>query len=667
MCIFAHNFLYKKKQFMDKNTIIGLVLIMGLLIGYSVWMRPSKEEIEAKQRKQDSLALIQKEIQNDTSLNTKLTEETQTITPQNENIQQNTTYENLQSQYGAFVSAAQEPENNDPILIENDLYKLSIGRKGGRIEAVELKNVFTYNQKPVVLFDQNSPQNQFGFTFFSNYLELNTNNFYFVPVAVEAGKKYKVSGKDSLCFAMRLYPNTSDSIIDTTRYIEYAYTVKGNDYLTGVKLRFRGMDTYLNQTQRELSFRWITQLKQQEKSYKNEKIATTIYYSDIEDVENLQESDTKTDSVVYQTGLKWISFKQHFFTSTIIADNQFTNATMVVNMDANDNEQSNTLKTLKANITFPLSNLSNEEFGFQFYFGPNKYNILKKYKIELESQIQLGGAMISWINKFAVIPIFGFFERFNWSYGIIILILTVILKMILLPLAYTSYKSTSKMRVVKPEMEEISKRYPNKEDAMKKQQAVMAMYKQVGIKPMAGCLPMVLQMPILIALFRFFPSAYELRQQPFLWADDLSSYDSILDLSFNIPFYGDHVSLFTLLMTAATLIYTIINNKMMSTGGNEQQMKMMKWMMYLMPIMFLGIFNNYSSGLSYYYFLVNIITFAQMGIFRFAINEKKLRDKMMTAKAKPIKKSKWQQRMEDMMKAQQAAQRGNYPPAKKKR
>jgi len=223
------------------------------------------------------------------------------------------------------------------------------------------------------------------------------------------------------------------------------------------------------------------------------------------------------------------------------------------------------------------------------------------------------------------------------------------------------------MRVVKPEIEEINKRFPKQEDAMKKQQAVMSMYKQVGIKPMAGCLPMLLQMPILIALFRFFPSAYELRQQPFLWADDLSTYDSILDFSFKIPFYGDHVSLFTLLMTAATLIYTIINNKMMSTGGNEQQMKMMKWMMYLMPIMFLGIFNNYSSGLSYYYFLVNIITFAQMGIFRFAINEKKLRDKMMTAKAKPIKKSKWQQRMEDMMKAQQAAQRGNYPPAKKKR
>lgn len=651
---------------MDRKTIIGLVLIMGLLIGYSVWMSPSKEELAEKKRIQDSLALIQEEIPIDTvSFNDSVNKEETDITAPSANNATNTTFENLQSQYGAFVTAAQVPENTDPILIENDLYKLSIAKKGGRIESVELKNVLTYDHKPVVLFDANNPHNQFGFTFFSNYLELNTNDFYFLPVEIESGKKHTVSGNDSLRFAMRLYPNANDTSIDTTRYIEYIYTVKGNDYLTGVKLRFHDMDAYLNQTQRELSFHWIAQLNRQEKSYKNEKIATTIYYSDIEDVENLQESDTKGDSVAYQAGLKWISFKQHFFTSTIIADKEFSNATMVVNMDGN--EQNNTLKTLKANITFPLSNLADEEIGFQFYFGPNKYTILKKYKIELENQIQLGGSLISWINKYAVIPIFGFFERFNWNYGIIILILTIILKMVLLPLAYTSYKSTAKMRVVKPEMEEISKRYPKQEDAMKKQQAVMAMYKQVGIKPMAGCLPMLLQMPILIALFRFFPSAYELRQQPFLWADDLSSYDSILDLPFNIPFYGDHVSLFTLLMTAATLIYTIINNKMMTTAGNEQQMKMMKWMMYLMPIMFLGIFNNYSSGLSYYYFLVNIITFIQMGFFRFTINEEKLRKKMMSVKAKPIKKSKWQQRMEDMMKAQQAAQQGKYPPAKKKR
>ncbi|MBP7103166.1 MAG: membrane protein insertase YidC [Bacteroidales bacterium] len=657
---------------MNKNTVIGLLLIMGLLVGYSVWMSPSKEELKEKQRKQDSLALVQKNMPTDTT-QAQLTIEKQeekdiqkTTETANDSLENTSNFETQKSIYGAFVSAAQTPENTNPIIIENDLYKLSIGRKGGRIESVELKNVFTYDGKPVILFDENSKNNEFGFFFFSNYLELNTNDFYFVPVSSPSSESLKVSGKDSLQLAMRLYPNMDENILDTNSYIEYLYTLKGNDYLTSVKLRFQGMDNYLNQTQKELSLRWVTQLKRLEKSYKNEKIATTVYYSDIEDVENLQESDTKSDSVSFPASLKWISFKQHFFTSTLIADKEFLNASMVVSMDAFDNEINNTLKTLKANITFPVSNFAKDEFGFNFYFGPNKYNILKKYKIELEDQIQLGGSLISWINKIAVIPIFGFFEKFNWSYGIIILILTIILKIVLLPLAYTSYKSTAKMRVVKPEMEEISKRYPNKEDAMKKQQATMAMYKQLGIKPMAGCLPMLLQMPILIALFRFFPSAYELRQQPFLWADDLSTYDSILNLPFNIPFYGDHVSLFTLLMTAATLIYTIINNKMMSPGGNEQQMKMMKWMMYLMPIMFLGIFNNYSSGLSYYYFLVNIITFVQMGVFRVSINEEKLRNKMLATKAKPVKKSKWQQRMEDMMKAQQAAQRGNTIPTKKK-
>lgn len=655
---------------MNKNTVIGLLLIMGLLVGYSIWMSPSKEELQ-KKKTQDSLAFVLQNMQNDsTTIDIKITEGQElqeTIATNTDSIEGAPGFDKLKSKYGAFVTAAQAPDNTESVVIENDLYKLTIGRKGGRIEAVELKNVYTYDKQPVILFDESSENNQFGFSFFSNYLELNTNDFYFVPINLDSSRSLKVSGNDSLQFAMRLYPNLGENILDTNNYIEYLYTLKGSDYLTGVKLRFQGMDNYLNQTQKELSFRWVTQLRRQEKGYKNEKIATTIYYSDIEDVEHLKESDTKSDSVVYPVGLKWISFKQHFFTSTIIADNDFLNATLVVSMDASDNETTNTLKTLKADIAFPVSNLASSEFGFKFYFGPNKYKLLKKYNIELENQIQLGGSMISWINKYAVIPIFDFFSRFNWSYGIIILILTIIIKMVLLPLAYTSFKSTAKMRVVKPEIEEISKRFPNKEDAMKKQQATMAMYKQLGIKPMAGCLPMLLQMPILIAMFRFFPSAYELRQQPFLWADDLSTYDSIWNLPFNIPFYGDHVSLFTLLMTVATLAYTIINNKMMSPGGNDQQMKMMKYMMYFMPIMFLGIFNNYSSGLSYYYFLVNIITFLQMGIFRLAINEEKLRNKMMATKAKPVKKSKWQQRMEDMVKAQQAAQRGSLSPGKKKR
>ncbi|HOF16267.1 MAG TPA: membrane protein insertase YidC [Bacteroidales bacterium] len=651
---------------MDKNTVVGLLLILGLLVGYSYWVSPSKEELQERKRIQDSLNLVQsKQAIEKTAVATEEVSTSNTIST-TDTITTPISYEKEKSKYAAFVSASQAPENTLPIVVENDIYKLCISKKGGRIESVEFKDIFTYDKKPVVLFDTNSNKNYFGFTFFSNYLELNTNDFYFTPILTDNNHILKVSGEDSLQLIMRLYPNLEENVIDTNSYIEYVYTVKGNDYYTGCKLRFKEMDKYLNQTQTELSLRWITQLQRQEKNYKNEKLATTIYYSDIEDVENLKESDTKSDSIYYPTSLKWISFKQHFFTSTIIATNEFSNATMVADIDASDNEKTNSLKTLKANISFPIQNFTNDEFAFGFYFGPNKYNILKKYNIELEDQIQLGGNWISWINKYAVIPIFNHFEKLNWSYGIIILILTVFLKLLLFPLAYTSYMSTAKMRVVKPEIEEINKRYPDQKDAMKKQQAIMAMYKQLGIRPMAGCLPVLLQLPILFAMFRFFPSAYELRQQAFLWADDLSSYDSILDLPFNIPFYGDHVSLFTLLMTAATLTYTILNNKMMSSAGNAQQMKAMKWMMYLMPIMFLGIFNNYSSGLSYYYFLVNIITFIQMGIFRLAINEEKLRAKVLASKAKPVKKSRWQQKMEDMVKKQQAAQR-NLANQRKKR
>jgi YidC/Oxa1 family membrane protein insertase len=265
---------------------------------------------------------------------------------------------------------------------------------------------------------------------------------------------------------------------------------------------------------------------------------------------------------------------------------------------------------------------------------------------------------MQWINRFAVLPVFNFLGSFGWNYGIVILILTILLKIVLFPIAYKTYLSSARMRLLKPEVDEIGLKYPKKEDAMKKQQAVMAMYKKAGVNPMSGCIPVLLQMPILIALFRFFPASIELRQQSFLWADDLSSYDSILNLPFNIPFYGDHVSLFTLLMTISTIFYTYLNNKMM--GAGTQQMPGMKTMMYLMPIMFLGIFNNYSSGLSYYYFLVNIITFVQMYVFRWFVDEDKLHRQIQENKLKPVKVSGFQKRLEDM-----AKQRGYNPKSKK--
>jgi YidC/Oxa1 family membrane protein insertase len=658
---------------MNKQTIIGLVLLFALFIGYSWYMTPSKEEQAERQRKQDSLrmeyeaqklsdsisrAFEQQKIQAET-VREQVSAEPDTMA----------VYNKLSSTYGAFALASIERDEKS-LVVENDLYRLTIGRKGGRIESVELKNVVTYDSLPVFLFKEGNNNNSFGFNFNSNYLILNTNDFYFTP-SKNYNKPIVISGDDSVMVSMRLYPDKSHDQIDSSSYIEYLYTIRGNDYRTGLKINFVNTGNYIDRNQTDLKLTWQAQLLRQENNLKSEMTATTIYFSDVEDVENLKEDPEKGDSVYYSTRLKWVSFKQLFFTSTIIADDYFSNGTMVINVPKKQFDRS--LKDMKVKLTLPFAG-DNQSIGMNFYFGPNKYKTLKQYDINLEDQIQLGGKLIAWINKFAIIPIFNFFEGFGWNYGLIILILAIIIKVVLFPLTMTNYKSSAKMRVIKPEVEEINQRYPKQEDAMKKQQAIMALYKQAGVKPMAGCLPMLLQMPILIAMFRFFPSAYELRQKPFLWAKDLSTYDSIFSWDVHIPiistFYGNHVSLFTLLMTIATLAYTILNNKMMSTAGNEQQMKMMKWMMYLMPVMFLGIFNNYSAGLSYYYLLVNLITFVQMWVSRLLINEDKLHAQMQANKNKPVTKSKWQKRMEDMVKQQQAAasqQRGGNVPQTKQR
>jgi YidC/Oxa1 family membrane protein insertase len=632
-------------------------------------MRPSEEQQAERRRQQDSLLMERMnqmildslerteqavsqpisqsgEQQGNQSVNQSVNQSGETVVESAEN-------QYLTENYGAFSLAAKNWEEK-AVIVENDLYRIRIGSKGGKIESVQLKNVKTHDGQPVVLFNADECETVFGFSIVSKYLEFNTNELHFHSQYQE--DTVRVKGNDSVQIALRLYPNLSEAAFDTSRYIEFLYTVRGNDYRTGLSVNFFQLENCIDRNQPTTTLTWQTDLFQQEKNVKKEMTTATIFYSDVAEVNNLKESPDKGDSVYYSTRLKWVSFKQQFFTSTLIADDYFSYANMVVNIPQHAEDK--LLKTMKAELTIPLDG-KNQTFGMNFYFGPNKYRTLKQYKINLEDQIQMGGKLISWINKFAVIPIFNFFEGFGWNYGIIILILTVILKLILFPLTYVNYLSSAKMRVMKPEIAEITARYPKQEDAMKKQQAIMAFYKQVGIKPMGGCLPMLLQLPILFAMFQFFPSAYELRQKAFLWATDLSSYDSIYSWDAQIPllssFYGNHISLFTLLMTAATLGYTIMNNKMMSMGtGNEQQMKMMKWMMYLMPVMFLGIFNNYSAGLSYYYLLVNLITFLQMGIFRLVVNEEKLHKQLQANKSKPVTKSSWQKRMEEMMRKQQA-------------
>jgi YidC/Oxa1 family membrane protein insertase len=303
-------------------------------------------------------------------------------------------------------------------------------------------------------------------------------------------------------------------------------------------------------------------------------------------------------------------------------------------------------------VGVPFIPKENKEIAMSMYFGPNKYYGLKQYHHDLEKQIPLGWGffLMAWINIYAVIPVFTFFGNFGWNYGIIILILTILLKILLFPIAYKTYTSSAKMKVLKPEIDELNKKFPKKEDAMKKQSATMELYKKAGVNPMAGCIPLLLQMPILIAMFRFFPSSIELRQQAFLWAKDLSSYDSIWTFpgGFTIPYYGDHVSLFALLMTISSVLYTKVNEQAM--GSQQAQMPGMKTMMYLMPVMFLFWFNDYSSGLSYYYLLANLLTFAQIYIIKATLDEKKLHAQIEANKKKVVKKSGFQKRLEDMAK-----------------
>ncbi len=360
------------------------------------------------------------------------------------------------------------------------------------------------------------------------------------------------------------------------------------------------------------------------------------------------DDDDKLNSKIH-----WISFKQQFFSVTLIAENSFVKADIEQKGDENSPDEK-FMKNMSAEIMIPLTNNSDfQSIPMKMYMGPNKYSILKQYEIQLDRQIPLGWGffLLHWINRFAVIPVFGFLSGFGWNYGIIILVLTILLKVVLFPIAYKTYMSSAKMRVLKPEIDEIGAKFPKKEDSTKKQQATMALYKKAGVNPMAGCIPMLLQMPILFALFRFFPAAIELRQQSFLWADDLSSYDAIVSWTQQIPiisqFYGNHVSLFTLLMTVSTILYTKMNNQMMSSS---QQMPGMKTMMYLMPLMFLGFFNNYASGLSYYYMLANLITFGQMYMMRQFVNEEAIHAKLQANKKKPQKKSSFQKRLEDMAK-----------------
>jgi YidC/Oxa1 family membrane protein insertase len=637
---------------MNKNSIIGLLLIFAIMIGYTVMMSPSKEELEARKRTQDSIAAVQQSVSDSIRVQQVQREELKNsvaeVQAQAKDIDSGAMVSARNSVFGPFAVSASGV--NKDFIIETDLLRLTISNKGGRISKVELKEYKTFDGEPAYLFLPDS--SMFELAFFTDVRPISTGNLYFLPSwtdqKFEGQDELKISGDDSLHFAMRLFAGNSDSVSLPDSYIEYLYTVKANDYMVDFEVNFVNMEGVIAPNTKELNVNWNARLLRQEKNLENEKLNTTIHFRHSDgEVDYL--SERKDDSKNINTRVKWVSFKQQFFSASLIAGELFQNAEL--SKVREPEKEAKYLEQMQAVLSLPFNPMVDKSLEMAFYFGPNKYNLMRRYKLDLERQIPLGWSffLMQWINRFAVIPVFNFLEGFSLNYGIIILILTILLKIVLFPIAYKTYMSSAKMRLLKPEVDEINAKYPKKEDAMKKQQATMTLYKKAGVNPMSGCVPMLLQFPILLAMFRFFPASIELRQESFLWAHDLSSYDSVLDLPFTIPFYGDHVSLFTLLMTISTIIYTKINNDMMSTGN---QMPGMKTMMYLMPVMFLGFFNSYSSGLSYYYLLANLMTFAQMYLIRRFVNEDKLHAQIQENKKKPVKKSNFQKKLEEMAKNQ---------------
>ncbi|MCX6248633.1 MAG: membrane protein insertase YidC [Bacteroidetes bacterium] len=637
----------------NKNTIIGLLLIFGIFIAYSYLMTPSKKEMDVQKRKYDSINFTEKQ-KRDVAIAAQAREQALAQAERKLKIQSGTpsdsiklSREGLKEQLSVFAGSA--AGKNESFTLENEVLKLRISSKGGKIEYVELKKYKAWDGQPLILMDDDSLH--FGFHFFVNNRDIYTDKLYFRPVLTgkENAGSLTVTGKDSLQFAMRLYVDASDTALNTKKYIEFVYTLLGDQYMLGFRMNFSGMTDVFDPGTKFLVLNWEENLNRQEKSVKMERLNSTVYYKFFEDkVDYLTETKDQSKDLKNER-VKWISFKQQFFASTVIANDFFTDPrvkTLTLPRNARY------LRSMSAEAGISFVPAETKSIPLSMYFGPMKFYGLKKYGLGMERQIPLGWsfAPMAWINIWAVIPVFTFFGNFGWNYGIIILILTILLKLVLFPIAFKTYKSSAKMRALKPDIDELTKKFSKKEDAMKKQQATMDLYKRAGVNPMAGCIPLLLQMPILIAMFRFFPSSIELRQSSFLWATDLSSYDSIYTFpgGFTIPWYGDHISLFALLMTISSIFYTRINEQMM--GSTQSQMPGMKTMMYLMPVMFLFWFNDYSSGLSYYYLLANLLTFAQIYIIRSTIDEKKLHAQIEANKKKPVKKSGFQKRLEEMAK-----------------
>lgn len=616
---------------MDKKSYIGLFLIFGVLIGFYWLNQPSEEERARWQRYHDSIAQVEILRQDSIAKAQQLAQQAADTLSTTDTA---AIAAEKNAKYGILANVCEGTEQLQ--TLENNLIKITFSNKGGRIYAIELKDYTAFGDKPLQLFS--GEQNEFGFHFIHNNRTFYTNDLYFNPTTIELSA-------DSSQSISYIIPVGEGSLT-------YQYKLPNNSYAVEFNISSNNIGDNITVNGAAIDIEWVIDMPALEKSHKTEGMWSSVYYRYSDgDVEELGTMGNKNESV--NMSLDWVAFKDHYFSSIFVANENFAGAQL---SSTCYNETDSLIKHVDAKIGVKYNFYDNNTASFKFIFVPNYFYTLESFEnLELTELLPLGWGIFGWINEYVIIPIFKFLENSFTNYGIIILLLTLFIKIVILPLTYSSYKSQAKMRVLKPQIDAINQKIPA-DKPLERQQATMALYKKAGVSPMGGCLPMLIQMPILFAAFRFFPAAVELRGQSFLWADDLSTYDSILDFSFSIPFYGNHISLFCLLMCIVNVIFTKFNMQTQSSSG----MPGMKFMMYFMPIMLLFFFNDYPSGLCYYYFLSTLITVIQtIVIKRFFIDEKAILEKIEANKKKQTngKQSRFQRMMEEQMKKYQAQQK----------
>lgn len=598
----------ENKKF-DINTIIGLVLIAGIVLYFSYINQPEPRE-DGDFSATDSTHVV---------------EETQKL----EKVDTTVVVKDTLSESLSIGPFTNQDIEGDIFTLENEVLEVKISSEGGNVISAKLKNYMTYDSLPLYLVHDNAKIN----LALGGQGDYNSNQLTFTASRKEKNELIlEASGTNG-------------------EVLNYTYRLNPDSYMLDWQMSTSGLGSYIGD---KPVLNWEMETSRFEKNLETEKVQTNLQYriKNEEDVDEINGESEETETI---DGTDWVAFKQQFF-STIIWNKQGTFGTSKFYLNGVNDDEHTKMMASHLELHKVGDNLS-ADLGL--YFGPNKYDVLEAYDQDFDQLIPLGWGILGWINRGIVINLFNWLEAYGLNYGLIILIIALVIKIIIFPFTYTSYRSMAKTRVLKPEIDEINEKYKDK-DAMQKQQATMELYRKAGVNPLGGCIPLLFQMPVLFALFRFFPASIELRQQPFLWATDLSTYDSIWNLPFTIPFYGDHVSLFTLLMTVSTLIYTYMNQQL---TGSSQQMPQMKYIVYLMPIVFLGVFNNYAAGLSYYYFVANIITFSQQIAIRSFIDEDKIRAKIQEKKEKPQKENRLMRRMREMQEQQQqqtrAGRRGN--------